>query len=368
MTKTHDPDNERIKRRYLTFLREAKGQSVASIDAVAKALARFEADTKYSDFKRFRSEQAAAFKRHLAEQLGQRSGEPLSKATLYSTVNALRSFFQWLSGQPGYKRHFTYSDADYFTLLAKDVRIATAHRESEGPTLEQIARVVDSMPSDSEIERRDRAVIAFTILTGARDSAIASLKLKHIDLANNLVEQDARQVRTKASKTFTTCFFPVGHIYRQVVADWVEYLRKEELWGLNDPLFPRTRVEPNANREFAAVGLEREHWSSAAPIRGIFATAFTHAGLPYYHPHSFRKTLVRLGETICRTPEEFKAWSQNLGHEHVLTTFTSYGTVSRHRQAEIMSDLRNPQASTEAEDDRLRQIAEDVYRAQGKAR
>lgn len=77
---------------------------------------------------------------------------------------------------------------------------------------------------------------------------------------------------------------------------------------------------------------------------------------------------MRLGENVCRTPEEFKAWSQNLGHEHVLTTFTSYGAVSRQRQAEIMRDLQNPQTSTEAEDDRLRKIVEEVYRVQGKAR
>ena len=359
MMKTHNPENERIKRRYLTFLKEAKGQSVASIDGVAEALSRFETDTKCSDFKEFRPEQAAAFKRHLAEQRGQRSGEPLSKATLYSTVNALRSFFQWLSGQPGYKRHFTYSDADYFKLLAKDVRIATAHREREGPTLEQIARVVESMPSDSEIQQRDRAVVAFTILTGARDSATASVKLRHIDLAEELVEQDARQVRTKASKTFTTWFFPVGEIYRQIVADWVEYLRKQKLWGLDDPLFPRTRVDPNTNREFAAAGLAREHWSSAAPIRGIFAKAFTQAGLPYYHPHSFRKTLVRLGEGICRSPEAFKAWSQNLGHEHMLTTFTSYGAVSRRRQGEIIRGLAKPEQTERSE---VEEIADAIVR------
>jgi hypothetical protein len=35
------------------------------------------------------------------------------------------------------------------------------------------------MPVETAIERRDRALIAFTILTGARDGAIASLKLKH---------------------------------------------------------------------------------------------------------------------------------------------------------------------------------------------
>ena len=43
--------------------------------------------------------------------------------------------------------------------------------------------------------------------------------------------------------------------------------------------------------------------------------------------HSLRNTLVRFGEEVCKTPEEFKAWSQNLGHEKVLTTFLSYGQV-----------------------------------------
>ena len=56
---------------------------------------------------------------------------------------------------------------------------------------------------------------------------------------------------------------------------------------------------------------------------------FEQAGLPYFNPHSFRKTLVQLGETTCQSPEEFKAWSQNLGHEgvcnHVLQLRRSAG-------------------------------------------
>ena len=66
------------------------------------------------------------------------------------------------------------------------------------------------MPATTEIERRDRALIAFTILTGARDGAIASFKLGHIDIEEGLIDQDARQVQTKFSKSFITTFFPVG--------------------------------------------------------------------------------------------------------------------------------------------------------------
>lgn len=87
------------------------------------------------------------------------------------------------------------------------------------------------MRVETEIERRNRALIAFTLLTGARDSAIASMKLKHVDLSAGSFHQDAREVRTKFSKTFTTFFFPVGDEIRGIVADWVTYLREVKLWG-----------------------------------------------------------------------------------------------------------------------------------------
>ena len=344
--RSHNPENERVKRRYLTYLNEAKRQSESSLDAVAKALNRFEVHTGYREFKLFKVEQAIAFKRRLGEQVSERTGEPLSKATLYSTQNALRNFFQWLAGEPGFRSRLTYSDAEYFNLPAKDARIATAHRDRAGPTMEQVQGVISTMPCQTDIERRNRALIAFTILTGVRDRAIASLKLKHVHLAEGLVEQDAREVKTKASKTITTWFFPVPDSIRQVVIEWVDYLREDQLWGLNDPLFPATKVAQDSDRRFVPSGLARKHWSSAAPIRGIFKAAFAEAGLPYCNPHSFRKTLARLGEELARTPEEFKAWSQNLGHEQVMTTFTSYGAVGNRRQGEIMRELGAPRPQT----------------------
>ena len=146
-------------------------------------------------------------------------------------------------------------------------------------------------------------------------------------------------MNTKFSKSFTTWFFPVGDDIRQIVVDWVRYLRQEKLWGFDDPLFPATKIVVGVTRHFEASGLDRKHWSSAGPIRAIFKYAFAAAGLPYFNPHSFRKTLALLGGQICKTPEEYKAWSQNLGHENVLTTFSSYGDVARHRQAEIIRAL-----------------------------
>ena len=89
MTK-HNAANERIKRDYLAYLKEALGRDEATIDGVAKSLARFEESTKARDFKRFHREQAVAFKAALAKATNVRTGERISKATMLSTLRDLR--------------------------------------------------------------------------------------------------------------------------------------------------------------------------------------------------------------------------------------------------------------------------------------
>src|ERR1043165_837675 len=335
----HNPANERIKRDYFRLLKEARGYDEASIDGVAQSIARFETYTRHQGFERFHIEQAIGFKRWLAEQKNQRTGNPLSPATTKSTMRALREFFLWLSGQPGFRSRISFGDTAYFRVSEKDGRAAREGDDRPVPSLQQIEAVLIRMPASTVLERRDRAVIAFTILTGARDNAIASLRIGHVDAAQRLVFQDPRVVRTKASKTIRTWFFPVGGSAQAIVLTWIDELRRMNGWGDDDPLFPATAVGLDAEQRFAAVGLRRASWANADPIRKIFRLAFEAAGQPYFNPHSFRKTLARLGERVCQTPEEVKSWSQNLGHDQVLTTFSSYGQVAVHRQGEIMQSL-----------------------------
>ncbi len=66
----HNASNERIKRQYFAYLKEALGHNEQTVDSVAKALARFEAYTKWRDFKRFHIEQAKGFKHSLSDQRG----------------------------------------------------------------------------------------------------------------------------------------------------------------------------------------------------------------------------------------------------------------------------------------------------------
>lgn len=203
------PENEKIKRAYATYLEAANGKQGASIDAALKAIERFEESTGRRPFRRFHIEQARAFRLKLADATGPK-GSPLSAATITSTLRALRSFFLWLSREPGYRRALNPNDASYFTPTDQDRRIASAKREGYVASVDDIVRVVALMPHATPAEKRDRAVIGFALLTAARDGAIATFRLKHVDLAAGTVFQDGREVGTKFRKTFTTHFSRSG--------------------------------------------------------------------------------------------------------------------------------------------------------------
>ena len=341
---THNAANEIAKRNYLEWLGDAQGRTEATLDSVAAAIARFEAHVGYRDFKTFRREQAMSFKRELVDARHPRSGKPLAKATLVSTLNNVRGFFEWLAREQPYRSKIVPSDVAYFRPTDHDARIATAKRERPAPSLLQVQHVLASMPTDTVVQRRDRAVVALILLTGARDAAVASLPLKRLDLANGCLSQDARDVKTKGRKTFSTWFYPVGDEAMDAVTEWVQELTAQHLFGPDDPLFPVTARGLDADGRFAAAGIERRFWTSADPIRAIFRKAFEAAGLPNYGPHSIRRTLTRLAYDRNLSLRALKVWSQGLGHDSVLTTLGSYGTIGAAEQAEVMASLRKKPA------------------------
>jgi integrase len=179
------------------------------------------------------------------------------------------------------------------------------------------------------------------ILTGIRDRALVSLSLRHLDLTKTtpLVRQEPDRVETKFSKSINTYFFPLGGDLNDMVVQWIEELCTVHLFAPNDPVFPRTKVGQGEDMSFQVTGIEPIHWSDASPVRTIFMEAFARAELPYFPPHSFRHTLGHLMQTACRTPEQIKAWSQNLGHENIATTLTSYGTIDPHRQGDVIAGI-----------------------------
>jgi len=151
MTKPN-PENEPIKRRYFSYLSDAKGKDEKTVEKVAAALAAFERSTKWREFKKYHIEQAKAFKRNLSKQTHHRTGKSLSKGTISATLMHVRAFFIWLADQPGFRSKISYSDADYFTPSREDRSKARAQNIAKGPTVEQVRRLLELVPHETAIE------------------------------------------------------------------------------------------------------------------------------------------------------------------------------------------------------------------------
>lgn len=335
----HIEANERIKHEYAGYLRNAKGQDEKSIDKVMAAIRQFEESTKVKPFKKFHRQQAADFKTYLGNQKNPRTQKPLAHSTVDASLRLVKGFFHWLVSQAGYKRVLTYVDVEYFNNTLKAGRIAHTARAIPYPSMQQAAHAFQAMPFSTEFQKRDKALFAFFMLTGARDGAVASLRIKHVNVELGHVFQDAREVKTKAAKTIMCQFFPVDAAYRDCFTEWVRFLRDDKLFGPDDALFPKANVGVVPGQGFANLGLSRKGFANAAALNRIIRGAFADVQLQEFTPHAFRKTLTKHGDAICTSMEQLKAWSMNLGHESLTVTVNSYLPVTVERQMELIGQM-----------------------------
>lgn len=187
-----NPKNDRARRDYLIWLKEARQRSPATVEQARHAIDRFETYTGFKDFATFNKDQALGFKRALLAAKGQRSGRPVSKATAHHLLRAVREFLAWLQARPGYRRRIAPEDIAYLNLTTKDVREAHVSAPKAYPSLDQYRAALFAMPAGSDVERRDRALMALLLLSGMRDAAVIGLKLRHISIERRHVFQDPR--------------------------------------------------------------------------------------------------------------------------------------------------------------------------------
>ena len=197
------------------------------------------------------------------------------------------------------------------------------------------------MAIKTDLERRDKAMFAFVMITGARAGATASLRLKHINLVDGLVYQDGREVNTKARKTITTWFFPMHPNYLAYFTEWVTFLRNDKFFGAEDALFPKPE-QRLVNGKFNYDTLSRNPYANSAQVNAVFREAFAQVQLHPYTPHSIRKTLGQDMSDRNLPLDAQKAWSQNLGHENFTTTVSSYLPVSTQQQGKLIKGLTGP--------------------------
>ena len=97
--------------------------------------------------------------------------------------------------------------------------------------------------------------MVFTAITGIRDGALVSLKLRHFDIDRRLVLQNPLEVNTKFGKRIDTFLFPLNDAFEPIFLEWVRYLREDQVFADHDPLFPQTALGQDENNCFKAAGL-----------------------------------------------------------------------------------------------------------------
>jgi integrase/recombinase XerD len=345
-TPKSNPKNDRVKRDYLIWLKEAKQRSAATVEQVRHSIDRFETYNRFKDFSTFNREQAIGFKRALLSTKGHRSKQPLSITTVHHTLQSVKDFLAWLHGRPGFARSVTAHDIAYLNLTKGEERQARTATPKPFPSIDEYRAAIFAMPSGNEVERRNQAIMALLLLLGIRDAALVGLKMQDVDLDQRYVFQNPRHADTKFRKAIDSFFLPVGEDIVAIFSEWITFLRSERDFSPDDPVFPKTAVGPGEDRSFTAQGLSREHWADAAPVRQCFRDAFARIILPFTKPHSVRDTLVQLAYRWRFNAEQMKALSQNLGHDKPLTTFNSYGPLTRERQGEVIRHMAQKTAGT----------------------
>lgn len=349
MTKIN-ANNERIKLDYVDYLKHDEGLAESTISQKLDAVYLYETATDFADFKTFDRVKAIAFVEYITES-------PIASATRLTRVNNVKAFFKQLAMDGIINGKKSRRAISAIRLSRKDQRAGQAHNPKKFATVAQFKLIIASMPRETPIERRNRALVAFTLLSGARDGAIISIRLKHVDFERREIMQHPDEVDTKASKLIVTTFFKVGEEVVKEVADYIAYLREELGFTDDDPLFPKTLNGHDENDRFMPIGLTKERWADAGPMRKIFKEAFTQSGFVYRSPHRVRDTMVAHMDDLGLTGKQQKAWSQNIGHKNFATTINCYGTLSQEERHKSMMEIPDEPKSGKSLDDLAEQIS-----------
>ncbi len=330
MRQTLNRRNEKLRRDYKEYLRECLGKSQKTINMFMKVLHRFNEFTNNADFTTISKDIIIEFKKGLEQDnnLGARS--------VVSYILQLKKFFDWLGEQAVPCRQKIKQAAQYLTI-SKDIRkSAEQPTEKEVPDFDDLKQLFNSISVETEIDRRDRAIIAFLLLSGIRVNALITLPVKSIDIEKGCVKQfPSLGVKTKFSKPIETFLFKFDENMYAEIIDWVRYLK--DLKGFEDgmPLFPRNKLLATNNTSF----IDDKPWAGESSVIKMLKKRFSQCGVKYYSPHRFRDLTVKLGLLASENALQVKAVSQNLGHEHVATTLCQYSTLRSNQLKKTIQNL-----------------------------
>ena len=328
----YNKDNELKKREY--YKRVAMKKSEKTLDKIRRAIESFEEFTGHKDFRTFNMKSAVSY----IEEIKKKN---LSLNTRRSYLRDLKDFFEWLSDKPSYKSKIRQEDIELLCITHNETNEITRKINLDYPTFEQAQKIVESIEINNEVDKRDKAMISFAILTGIRVNALMTLNVGCIDIDKMMVCQFVRDgVKTKFRKDILSKIFNFDDKLLSYFTDWYYYLKEKKLFGNEDPLFPKGKqIQTENNLSFNYNSVSNEFWQSNSAIREIFVQRAKNANIKPFSPHKYRHLSIKLAFDKCQNAKEIKAISQHFGHEDVSTTIQVYGNYRPDELSEILTGI-----------------------------
>ena len=135
--------NERVKRKFFTWLKQADGCCDSTINSIEKSILLYEDFTKQADFTALNPDKAMKLKKALSKR--EYRGKTISPTTRHTYLRYVTKFFSWLSWQPGYKSKTSPDIVSYLKISEKEERIATQCRPVKYPPLEYVTKLANSI-------------------------------------------------------------------------------------------------------------------------------------------------------------------------------------------------------------------------------
>jgi len=305
------------------------------------AIRDFEAVLGGKCFKQVTIADVAGYRESLKSRLCPDASRPLSNSTIRHRASFLKNFFGWLRGRKGFES-IDQNIQGYFDLPKRFEEPGLKRDDRPFPTIEEAAIMIEAMPVETWKERRDQAMVCIAFLGALRADTIISLRLEHLIPENKQIVQDGRQSRTKNGKSVRIYFFPVPLALSATVKAW-----KADLVALGfqekDALFPDERWLAEAGNRSSSEIIPV--MKSTHAITRAFESASARCG-KRWSPHSAKHSIGRLGSKVCKTAEDQRAWSANMGHEQEDVTRRYYQKPTSDRIDEIFQAFERPELET----------------------
>ncbi|SFR38709.1 Site-specific recombinase XerC [Yoonia tamlensis] len=323
--------NDRIIYKWLSY---AGRYDVKTIDRHLAAIRYGEALLQGKPFQTLTTDDVAKVRDDLKRRAKWDATDHLSSSSIKHTVSHLIAFSEWLLKQDGFKR-LPKDITGYLKLPKATVAASTAMDSKDFPTIEEAEDLLKQMPSKSLGDQRARAIFAIAFLGALRADTIASLKIKHFDIGNKLILQDASTVRAKAGKHINIRWFPIQKTFADIVIDWVQKLRSLGFTG-DDSLF----LDLKFLKHRPALGSPQAVpvMSTSHVVTQAFAIASQNSDVKYT-PHAAKHTIGAEKDMRPLTQLERKAWSVNMGHENEQTTERHYGKLADEQRFEVLGNI-----------------------------